>query len=156
MHLFLDTLTILAFLMTSITWIIGAISRSIRIDFDVLDHRTYTSSCKIYVRLTNKSLVPITIYSISLVENGCEHFCFLQPKLSRQVENLLYYTAEFPINLVAHQGGQYYVEYCNFPNDEPIQLIEGKTVAFRIYTSRSVITRSVTLGKPDYYLRIRQ
>lgn len=144
-----------SFILSCAMWIVGGLSRSVRIDFDILDYRTYSKSCKLYVRIVNKSLRPLVIYSISIIDNNHEHFCYLQPKAVRKDNELMFYTAEFPINLSQYQGGQYYIEYRSFTNDEPIQLTENKTLVFRICTNRTAIMRHVTLGKESHYLHIR-
>ncbi len=147
---------IASFILSCITCIVGGLSRSVRIDFDILDYRTDARSCKVYARIVNRSLLPLSIYSVSIIDHDHEYFCHFKPKPVRKDNELMFYTAEFPINLSAYQGAQHYIEYRNFPNSEPTQLVEGKTLAFRIYTNRTAITRHVTLGKESHYLHIRK
>lgn len=146
---------IASFILSCVTCIVGGLSRSIRIDFDILDYRTDAKSCKIYVRIVNRSLLPISVYSVSIIDGDHEHFCYLQQKTVREDNTLTFHTAEFPINLSAYQGAQHYIEYRDFPNDEPTQLAAGKNLAFRICTNRTAIVRHVTLGKESHYLHIR-
>lgn len=156
MQTLLNILTVFAFIMSTLTWIIGGLSRSVRISLEILDYRTYQKSCKVYVRISNNSSFPIIVQSISIIDERGEHFCYLQPKLSRHEGSLDFYTAEFPLNFSPVQGRQEYIEFRDFPDSEPIQLVEGKTVEFRIYTNRWAIKRAETLGKESHYLHIRK
>lgn len=150
-----NSITIITFAMTSISWIVNALIRSIHLQFDVLDYRTDYKTCSLYVRFVNKSHLPIVIYAISIIDNGYEHFCYLQPTLIRTNDTLEFHSAQFPVNLSPLEGRQEYLHYRNFPENKPIELIEGKNLAFRICTNRKTIKRHVTLGKISYYLHIQ-
>lgn len=155
MQTVLNYITIITFISNAIMWSVLLFARSVRISIDVLDYRTYNHSCKIYVRITNKSFLPIIINSFSIIEGNKEYMCYLQPVLSRNAYGKQFFTADFPVNLSSCQGAQCYVEFRHFLNDEPIQLTEGKNLVLQIHTNRGPIKRDVTLGKKSYYLRSR-
>ena len=155
MQTVLNYITIITFASSVIMWGFLLFARSVRLSVDVLDHRTYSRSCKLYLRITNKSFLPLIINSFSIIEEGYEHMCYLQPVLSRDAHGVRFFTSEYPINLSSCQGIQCYVEFRHFPNDEPIQLTAGKNLVLQIHTSRGPIKRYVTLGKKSYYLRSR-
>ena len=145
----------IALLISLCNFLMYVLSRVPRIGFKVLDHRTDSKSCKVYVTITNLSATPLSIYNIQLSADGITQPCFLLPKLVRKDNELMFYTAQFPINLPPHQAGNYFLEYRNFPKNKPIVLAESKTVDFQVFSNRLEKVITVTLGKPDHYLHIR-
>ena len=104
MQTVLNYITIITFISNAIMLSVLLFARSVRISIDVLDYRTYNHSCKIYVRITNKSFLPIIINSFSIIEGNKEYMCYLQPVLSRNAYGKRFFTAEFPVNLSSCQG----------------------------------------------------
>lgn len=153
MQIIVNLIAIASFILSASSWIHSVISRRIRLDFDVIDYRTYRHSCKIYCCLTNSSSLPIVINSVAILINGVPFDCFLQPLVARRLQGVCHYTASFPLNINAGEGLQKYIEYRYFPDDKPIQLTQGKTVAFQIRTNRGLLNKSVVLGPPAHYLR---
>lgn len=145
----------IALLISLCNFLLYILARIPRIDFKVLDYRTDSKSCKVYVTITNLSAAPLGIYNIQISADGITQPCFLLPKPVRKDNELMFYTAQFPINLPPHQAGSYFLEYRNFPENKPIALVENKTVHFQVFSNRLKKEISVILGKPDHYLHIR-
>lgn len=145
----------IALLISLCNFLIYILSRIPRINFKVLDYRTDLKSCKVYVTITNLSAVPLSIYNVTISADGITQPCFQLPKIVRKDNELMFYTAQLPINLPPHQAGNYFLEYRNFPENKPIVLVENKTVHFQVFSNRLKKEISVTLGKPDHYLHIR-
>lgn len=80
MHYWNDIVTLANGLVSLIGIIILIYNRSIRLNIDVIDHRTYEHSCKLYVRIQNRSLLPITInffeicYSYISDQHSCQNW----------------------------------------------------------------------------------
>lgn len=155
MQNFINALSILAFIMTSISYILAIYNKSIRLSVSVKDYaKKFLDIVQLYLMFQNNSSKPITVSGISIIDNGAEHHCELVPKLIMTIrDDVVRSTPQFPINLGPYQGLLLPFEFLNCPN---IELAPDKKVELRIYTNLKPLTKSVVLGKQLYYLRTKK
>ena len=150
----LNLISILAFIMSSITWFCTALNRSIKFSIEVKDYVEYRNAVQFYLYMQNNSGRPITVSGISIIYNDQNFPCRMLPSLLRsQGQNPVITTPFLPVNFAPHQGSCYAFEFLHCPE---IGLIPGKTVDFEIYTNRKVLKRSVVLGNTCEILHLRK
>lgn len=154
MQNFLNLISILAFIMSSITWICTALNRSIKFSIEVKDYVKYRDIVQFYFYMQNNSGKPITISGLSIIYNNQVFSCKMIPSLLRSQGQTPVITTPFlPVNFAPHQGSCYAFEFLHCPD---IALAPCKKVDFEIYTNRKVLKRSVTLGNTDEILHLRK
>lgn len=153
MDLLLNIISVLAFVMTSITWIVGYFSRRLKISVEIKDHAKRRKVVQFYLYLQNKSSSPVTISGISILDNAVKYPCEYYPKIIRTRNNdVVIQTPYLPVNLAAHQGACYAFEFLNC---QDIELVPGKTVELEIYTNRKPLTKSLVLPPEGNILHLR-
>lgn len=153
MQLFLNILTILAFIMSAITWIVTALRHSIFLTVELKDYaKWFNNVVQLFLYIQNNSASPITVSGISILYDGKKFPCELVPKKLRTEDGIVTRsTPMFPLNFAGLQGTMYFFEFVNCPD---IELAQGKTIDFEIYTNRGRLKKSVTLGPQDRYFRL--
>lgn len=150
----LNIISILAFIMTSITWICTAINHSIKFSVEVKDYAKHGSVVQFYLYMQNNSGKPITISGLSIAYQNQQFPCKMIPSVIRYRDQEPLITTPFlPVNFAPHQGSCYAFEFLHCPD---IELAPGKTVEFEIYTNLKVLKRFVTLGNTDGILHLRK
>ena len=140
----LNLISILAFIMSSITWFCTALNRSIKFSVEVKDYAKYKKSVQFYLYMQNNSGKPITISGLAIVYKNQKFPCKMLPSVLRDKDQKpLVTTPLLPVNFAPHQGLCHAFEFSHCPD---IELAPGKTVDFEIYTNRKVLKRSVILG----------
>ena len=144
MQSFLNVISVLAFIMSAISWICTAYNRSISFSVDIKDYCQTGKCIHLYLMMQNNSGKPITISGISIV-SGKEKFpCGI---LSKEIIGVDYIpsieTPTLPVNFAAYQGLALAFE---FSQCSDIELAPDKTVVLEIYTNRKVLRRDVVLG----------
>ena len=144
MQSFLNVISVLAFIMSAISWICTAYNRSINFSVDVKDYCQTGKCIHLYLMMQNNSGKPITISGISIV-SGKEKFpCGILSKEIIGVDYIpLIETPTLPVNFAAYQGLALAFE---FSQCSDIELAPDKTVVLEIYTNRKVLRRDVVLG----------
>lgn len=143
MQIFLNTLTIFAFLMSTVTWFLTAYNRSIRTEIRILDYKQHLGCInQFYVYVQNNSEKAFTISGASLVIDGEKYPCELVTKLIRTTNVLTLSTPNFPLNFAPLQGRMEFFEFLNCPN---IELVPDKTIEIEFYTNRKVLKRFLKL-----------
>ena len=155
MQFLVNTLAVLSFLMSAITWTVTVIRHKIKLDVEVLDYESYSCSCQFYLRITNNSALPLVIHSIAVTDGKCSSACYLQEKTIRVIDDLKYQSPLFPVNLAAFQGMQVYLVFQDFPDLKAMPLAPDKTVRFEICSNRGVIKQALCLGSKSCYLHSR-
>ena len=148
----LNVISVLAFIMSSVTWFCTALNRSIKFSIEVNDYAKYKKSVQFYLYMQNNSGKPITISGLSIIYKNQKFPCRMIPNVLRTQDGSPLITTPFlPVNFAPHQGLCHAFEFSHCPD---IELAPGKTVDFEIYTNRKVLKRSVILGNMDEILHL--
>ncbi len=149
----INILSILAFVMSTITWICTLLNHSIKLFIEIKDYAHIFDVVQLYIYFQNNSGKPITISGVSIVESNNKIPCKTLPSIIRSCNGrVIIETPLFPLNLSSHQGACFAFEFLNCPD---IELNPGKTIALEIYTNRKLLKRFVTLGNKDQILNLR-
>ena len=153
MNLILDIISILAFIMTLITWIYNFLNRRINAEIEIKDFAKRRDIVQLYLYIQNNSGSPFTISGISIISDSDKHPCEPLPKIIRTHNNeVIIRTPYFPVNFSAHQGQCLALEFLHCPD---IELAPDKTVDLEIYTNRKILRKSLTVPQPDRILHLR-
>ena len=153
MDLFLSITSILAFIMSSITWIFNFLAHRINADIEIKDYAKQRGSVQLYLYIQNNSSYPFTISGVSIISVSSKHPCEQLPKIIRkQNDEVVIRTPYFPVNFSAHQGQCLALEFLHCPD---IELTSGRTVELEIYTNRRILKKSLTVPLPDRILHLR-
>ena len=153
MNLILDIISILAFVMTLITWIYNFLNRRINAEVKIKDFAKRWDVVQLYLYIQNNSSSPFTISGVSVISNQDKHPCESLPKIIRtRNDEVVIRTPYFPVNFSAHQGQCLALEFLHCPD---IELAPGKTVELEIYTNRKTLKKSLTVPQPDRILHLR-
>lgn len=150
MQHFLNILTILAFFMSSATWLYTLYTHSIKLSIEVKDHTKRFGSVQLYLYFQNNSAQYLAITGISILDKDRKLPCnALRSILRVQDGSALIETPTLPVNLSPCHG---VCHAFSFSDCQDIELAEGKTLALEIYTNRCVLKRSVILPPQDHIL----
>ena len=153
MDLFLGITSILAFVMSAITWISNFVSRRINIKVEIKDFAKRWDVVQLYVYIQNNSASPFTLSGVSIISDSGKHPCEPLSKIIRtRNDEIVICTPYFPVNFSAHQGQCLALEFLNCPD---IELAPDKTVELEIYTNRKILRKSLTVPQPDRILHLR-
>ena len=153
MDLILDIVSILAFIMTLITWIYNFLNRRINAEIEIKDFAKHWDVVQLYLYIQNNSSSPFTISGVSVISNSDKHPCESLPKIIRtRNDEVVIRTPYFHVNFSAHQGQCLALEFLHCPD---IELAPGKTVELEIYTNRKILRKSLTAPQPDRILHLR-
>ena len=101
----LNLISVLAFIMSSITWFCTALNRSIKFFVEVKDYAKYKKSVQFYFYMQNNSGKPITISGVSIIYNNQNFPCKMLPSVLRgKDQRPLVTTPLLPVNFAPHQG----------------------------------------------------
>lgn len=147
-------LSLLAFIMSSITWIVHAFQHSTRFTVKVIDFIVRPNNVvQFFMYFQNNSLLPITVSGISYIESDKKYPCELTPKTLRTVNGVVTRsTPAFPLNFAPSQGSMYFLEFINCPGNS---LDPDKMADFEIYTNRGRLNKSAVLVVHDHIFRLR-
>lgn len=131
----IDLISIIAFIMSSLTWIVSAYQHSIRLSIKCIDYRVLKGSIlQMFLYIQNNSSRPITITGLALRIDNQLYPCELLSKIIRKENgNVTRYTPNFPLNLSDQQGVMYFFEFLNC--QEIVSSLD-KTVEIQIYSNR--------------------
>ena len=153
MNLILDIISILAFVMSLITWIYNFLNHRINAEIEIKDFAKYRDIVQLYLYIQNNCSSPFTISGVSIISDSNNHPCELLPKIIRtHNDEVVIRTPYFPVNFSAHQGQCLALEFLHCPD---IELTSGKTVELEIYTNRKILKKSLTVPQPDLILHLR-
>lgn len=144
-------IAIVGFAGTIISWIASFLRHRRNISVQIIDYAQRLHVIQLFIRIQNNSSAPLAIHSVSISGHDDTFSCELIPKRIREFDSDPTKSPMFPINLVAKQGYQCFLEflYC-----EDIELAPGKTIGLIIHSNRGPINKSVTLGNTSHYLHI--
>lgn len=153
MQILLNLISIFAFVMSLITWIVSAIHHSIKMKFKIRDFdQPRKTAVQLCLLIQNNSSLPITISGISIIEAGQEYPCrMLSTPIVTDSGVDVVFSTPLPLNLVGRQGTLAFFEFLGYQGT-PLAL--GKKVELRIYTNRASLNRSLTLYQEPGLLRI--
>lgn len=153
MDLALGIISILAFVMSLITWILNFISHRINAEMKIKDFVKHRDVVQLYLYIQNNSGSPFTISGVSIVSNSGKHPCEPLSKIIRtRNDEVVIRTPYFPVNFSAYQGQCLALEFLHCPD---IVLTPGKTVDLEIYTNRKILKKSLAVPQPDLILHLR-
>lgn len=153
MDLFLSITSILAFIMSAITWIFNILARRINSKIEIKDFAKHRDIVQLYLYIQNNSGSPFTISGVSIISDSDKHPCEPLPKIIRtHNDEVIIRTPYFPVNFSAHQGQCLALEFLHCPD---IELVPGKTVDLEIYTNRKILRKFLTVPQPDLILHLR-
>ena len=149
----LNTISVVAFIMSTISWILAIFNNSIKLSLEVWDYSQRFNVIQLYIYFQNNSGKYLTITGVSIIENQIKRPCKLIPSTIRTKNNKPFIeTPYLPVNLSPHQGVCFAFEFLNCSD---IALSPGKNLALEIYTNRKALKRSVILGNKDHILNLR-
>lgn len=152
MDLFLSITSLLAFIMSTITWIFNFLDRQISVEVEIKDFAMHWDIVQLYLYIQNNSRSPFTISGVSIISNSKKHPCEPLSKIIRtHNDEVTLRTPYFPVNFSAHQGQCLALEFLHCPD---IELAPGKTVVLEIYTNRKILRKSLTVPQPDRILHL--
>lgn len=151
MQNFLNLLSIIAFVMSLITWICTAINKSIRLSFEIKDQaKRHGSIVQLFLYIQNNSGRSVTISGLSIVTSSKKYPCdFLSKTIRTRDEQVIVQTANLPVNFAPYQGMCLAFEFLDC---QDIELTPGKTIDLEFYTNRQVLKRSLILCPEDHVL----
>lgn len=147
-------LSVLAFIMSFVTWVVHAFQHSTRLSIKNIDYRVWPGDIvQLFVYIQNNSVAPITISGLSILESGRKFPCELVSKKIRSENGIVTRsTPNFPLNFSSSQGSMYFLEFVHCPG---IALAPNKTVAFEIYTNRGCLKKFSVPGQQGRLFRLR-
>lgn len=141
-------IAVISLLLSVWQWISEAFRKRTNVKIDIIDYTLIGVKdgvvAQFYVQITNKSLAPIAITSVSFENVVCE----LEPHRIRG-GNSPANTPLFPLNISPRSAQSFYLEFVGVPN---ISLKQGKTVDFEIHSTWKSERKSVLLGNISHYL----
>jgi len=148
MQFVLNIISLLAFIMSTTSWVLTFVQRRIKIFFQVIDYCQHNNACQFYVMIQNNSSLPLSIPYICINDKMCQ----LEPVVVR-IENHTekFSTPQFPLNIAPKAGVNAYLE---FRGCGGISLGEGKNLDFQIHTNYRQLRKSVSLGEKSHYVNI--
>ena len=150
MQTFLNILTVLAFIMSTSSWLLTAYNRSIRVSCRIIDFRKYPSGIiQLFMSIENNSEKSLIISGLSIISDKQKYPCELISKKIRAINDVVVHaTPNFPLNIAPIQGRNEFFEFLNCPD---IELVPGKTIEIEIYTNWKSLKRSLTLPQPGRF-----
>lgn len=146
-------LSLLAFIMSSITWVVHAFQHSTHFSVQVIDFVAYSDNILFFLYFQNNSSSPITVSGISYITPDKKYPCELVPKVLRTEHGIVTRsTPNFPLNFAPSQGAMYFIDFRYCPGNS---LDPDKMVDFEIYTNRGRLNKSVALASREHLLRLR-
>lgn len=148
MNIVLDIISVLAFLMSSIIWIINIYQRCVNIEFKVLDFDKRENGVLFFVSVINKADNSCSISSIQIMHKGNWITCELLPMSVHSFKGQKYYSAQMPVNLPPRGGQSFYIFFQGM-SDAPLN--PGYMADYQIHTNRNPILKTETLPEQGHY-----
>lgn len=148
-------LTILAFAMSSLTWIRTIMRDRFSINLLIMDYNNLSPAPQFFVLIENKSSTPVSITTIFIGPE--KERCKLESvKISRKTDftgdniadQVTNRSAEFPIYLQG-LGAQYC--YLELESTLKTELVAGAELSFCIHTSRGKTNKTLILPSADRF-----
>lgn len=137
-------ISIVSFIMSTITWLLVIYRNRFRLDFNVLDFRLLANQFfQVYILIQNNSQIPVSVTEVEMIVNDKAYPCELHPKCLRtDPTHGDLYSVQLPLYLEPYQGIYCYLE---FLHAQDIPLTPRSQVFFVVHTNRRNLRKLIIL-----------